>query len=702
MKNLLHLVALFSSVIISILISERTYAQAQVFEWAKSIGPVSPYGINGNALTTDSKGNVYITGSFMGTVDFDPGPGVTNVTAGSTDAYISKFNAAGELIWVKTFHGLSGNAIMDIAVDATGNIYTTGYFCDMFGGDIDFDPGPGTAYLQTTFIDPFVCKLDSSGGFVWVSHFAGADFAFNSGQSLVVDDNAVYVTGNISGIVDFDPGPGTYMVTTSIFDYTTFIVRLDAKKGGLDWMKYVEGTNLGNKVRYDPSEDAVYVLGYFKGTLDFDTDSASTFNMTAQGEAATFVLRLNTAGSFVWAKQIGGASLSSANTCYGADLAIKDGALFITGSFSGIVDLDPNSGIVTISSNKAACFIMSLDTAGTFIWGKQIGGEEDNRGSALTLDGYGNIYIIGSFSGTIDFDPDLTDSFNLTAVNTGYSPAIFILKLNPEGKFIWAGQTGQTNEYNVLNDIAVDPSGNIYSGGNYMGTCDFDPGNGVHNLTPIGDVACFILKLSCNDTSSSILTTKSCEDYVLNGIVYNSSGTYTQKISNSVGCDSTITLNLTIGPLNTYVTQTDGTLTSDETGVSYQWIDCKDNSIIPGATAQSYTPTQLGSYAVILTGGNCSDTSECYDMTTGISEIPDLKNIRLFPNPTEGKVILSTDNILVNADCKLINTLGQVVWSKKGLNGNHFNFDISTFATGIYIMEISTKNITTKHKFIKE
>ena len=128
---------------------------AQDFLWAKSMGgTLTEIGL-GNAV--DGSGNVYTTGYFEGTADFDPGAGTANLTsAGSSDIFVSKLDANGNFLWAKSMGGTASDIGYSIAVDGSDNVYTTGYF----GGTVDFDPGAGTASLTSAGgLDIFVSKL---------------------------------------------------------------------------------------------------------------------------------------------------------------------------------------------------------------------------------------------------------------------------------------------------------------------------------------------------------------------------------------------------------------------------------------------------------------------------------------------------------------------------------------------------------------
>src|SRR6266446_6408803 len=149
----------------------QLFAQGPVLEWAKQIG--STYDDWGNSITIDAEGNVYTTGKFQGTVDFDPGVGVFNITSagGNYNMFISKLDSSGNFVWVKQFGGDGYAEGLSITTDGTGNIYITGDF----SGTIDFDTNSGNFNLTTLIWgnDIFVSKLDSSGDLVWVKQISG-------------------------------------------------------------------------------------------------------------------------------------------------------------------------------------------------------------------------------------------------------------------------------------------------------------------------------------------------------------------------------------------------------------------------------------------------------------------------------------------------------------------------------------------------
>ena len=173
-------------------------------------------------MAVDASGNVYTTGFFNGTVDFDPGPGIFNLTGvisgDDRSIYISKLNTSGNFIWAKKIGEIGpADFINDyppqyssIALDAAGNVYTTG----PFSRAVDFDPGVGVVNLVPWGDqDVFVTKLDAAGTFVWAKQMGGNGTANSSSIAIDITGN-VYIEGAFKGTIDFDPGPGVSNLTS--------------------------------------------------------------------------------------------------------------------------------------------------------------------------------------------------------------------------------------------------------------------------------------------------------------------------------------------------------------------------------------------------------------------------------------------------------------------------------------------------------
>jgi hypothetical protein len=446
------------------------------FKWVKNIGSLTD-----ESSISDVAGNIYITGWFSGIRDFDPGPAVSNLTAiGSYDIFVLKLDVRGVLLWAKQFGGSLDGAAYSVAVDGSGNVLTTG----MFQGSMDFDPGAATFNLSASGnYDIFISKLDATGNFVWAKRIGDLDF--DKAYSITTDGAGnIYATGFFSGAPDFDPGAGLFNITSETDD--VFILKLDAM-GNFGWAKKIGGANFD--YAYSISIDAsgnIFTTGEFQGTADFDPGTQS-FNLTSTGAYDMFVSKLDASGNFIWAKNMGG-TLSDRGQSIVSD---GTGNTFVTGRFQGTSDFDPGASTLNLTSaGQDDIFILKLNSMGNLDWAKSIGSTTStsfDRGKDIAVDGSGNVYTIGVFQGTADFDPG-AGNFNLSSVG---GIDLFISKLNSSGDFIWAANIGGTGN-DLATSLTLDPFNNITTIGSFQGTVDFDPGARTSNLLGPGT---FLLKL---------------------------------------------------------------------------------------------------------------------------------------------------------------------------------------------------------------
>jgi len=503
LNNYKKISATISAFILSLSFSLTTVSTPSANAWSSAQTTVSVFGgssgDSGNSIAVDSSGNIYTTGSFQGTADFDPGAGISNLTAVAYgDVFVSKLDSSGNFVWAKSFGGIWNDSGNSIAVDSSGNVYTTGSFQDT----VDFDPGAGTFNLASQpeyrgIGAVFVSKLDSSGNFVWAKSFDGI---YNeSGQSITVDSSGnVYTTGYFQETIDFDPGAGTTnltaVVTAISSNYDVFVSKLDSS-GNFVWAKSFGGTS--SEVSYRIAVDSsgnVYTTGYFSGTADFDP-GAGTANLTSAGSQDVFVSKLDSSGNFVWAKSFGGSSLD-----IGYSITFdSSGNVYTLGIFRGTADFDPGAGTTNLTSAGINdLFVSKLDSSGALLWVKSFGGSENEIGYEIAVDSSGNVYTTGYFPGTVDFDPGAgTTNLTSTGSNDG-----FVSKLDSSGNFVWAKSFGGSSS-DYLKSITFDSSGNIYTTGGFQGTADFDPGAGTTNLTSAGGADVFVLRLSSTDNTEA-------------------------------------------------------------------------------------------------------------------------------------------------------------------------------------------------------
>lgn len=696
----LHKCLLLASITTSV--SYFANGQQVALDWAKQFsGASQDEYASGTAAVLDQNRNVYTAGSFSVAVDFDPGPGVSYLysAAGITfNAFVSKVDAQGNFVWAKRLGGISGTEAFAIATDASANVYTTGYFQDT----ADFDPGPGTFNLGTGSGDGsiFISKLDSAGNFVWAKKIG--DGGWDVGSSIVADRlGSLYISGQFDGTVDFDPGAGISNLT-AVGDNDVFVVKLD-QQGNFIWAKRFGGLNgyLENKSITVDSKGDVYSTGTFTGTLDFNPGTAIE-NLTSSGWNSIYISKLTGDGNFVFSKKIGGQFSSSGNVVK----VDENSNIYVAGYFSSTVDFDPGPAVANLSSSGPGIdfdiFVAKFDSIGNYAWAKRIGGTSFEDCKGLDLDAQGNVYTTGYFSGTTDFDPG-TASFPLTSLGSD----IFVSKLDNSGNFVWAKQIGRATAIDNVGygfSINIDKGANIYTTGKFTSSMDFDPdaGTTIMDAGLIYSDDAFVHKLMCIDTTSSSLQVNidSCTTYTLNGFTYTHSGTYIQRIPNAVGCDSIITLNLSISnEMNILISANNLVLQTSASYVSYQWL--RDGNIISGATNSTHTVTANGNYSLVATNSlGCTDTSNVLNIgnATGIDDNSKQKNnIVIYPNPTKDVIFVKAP---VNVELVLTSIEGKVLLVSKTSN----SLRIGGLTQGLYFLRVLDKNgnIIKVERIIKE
>jgi hypothetical protein len=619
--------------------------------WAKNIG--STNNDEGKDITTDASGNIYITGTYSGTADFDPSSGTSNlISQGSTDIFIAKYDANGTLIWAKSIGGTNADVSTAIAVDGSKNIYISGHFT----GTADFDPEVATTANLTSLgmNDIFFAKYDSDGNYTWAKSIGGTQR--DQANDITADNlGNVYITGEFNTTVDFDPGIGNASYTAgsagSFYYEDPFFAKYDSN-GNYIWAKQIGNPNSVDRAKAIAVNEfyEVYVTGEFFGVTDFNP-GAGTNTLTSTGGFDVFFCQYNSDGSYNWARNIGGAG-----TLFVNDIKL-DGALnvFLTGSFSGTADFKPGSGaanLISVGGNDA--FLGKYNNTGSYLWAKQIGSINDDVGNGISIDASNNIYVTGSFSGTADFDPD-AGTINLTPTST---QDLFLAKYSTTGAFvssgtyIWAANVGSTNS-NTGNKVVAYDNCSVYLTGAFYGTTNFNPTGDANNLTSSGNKDAFFAKYgtvgmsiattyancsgNSNDGSASITAAGGTIPYTYswNNSQTNSSatglsiGTYTITVNDINGCYNTRTLSISCTPTSTvYITnssnvtcngKTDGAATASMLGgtapYNYSWSNGQTTATATGLSAGTYivkiTDITLnnGTVSIIITQPNSLNIS---------------------------------------------------------------------------------------------
>ena len=360
-----------------------------------------------------------------------------------------------------------------LSVDPLGNIISTGKFT----AEIDFDPGASTAALSTTSqydYDIYISKLNSIGEYEWAYDIGGLNTASTANNnSMVVDQlGNLYFAGGFNGNVDFDPGPGVcnlYQPATGGGQSDIFILKLSSS-GTFIWAKAICSTSKDEaECLVLDSDGNIYITGYYGATCDFDPGNGS-YIMQGSGYADAFILKLDSGGNFIWAKNVAGAGTDFARSA----VVDSNDNIYVAGAFEGSVDFDPGPSFSALVANNQDVFVLKLDSAGEFNWAVNLDASLSNS-SSIDIDSFGNLYLTGYFNDTVDFDPG-PDTCLL--VSNGVED-IFICKLDGAGILQWACNVGG-NINDELSSLTIDASGNTYTQIRYFGIVDLNPGAGTY------------------------------------------------------------------------------------------------------------------------------------------------------------------------------------------------------------------------------
>jgi len=409
--------------------------------------------------TSDSSGNVFIVGQFLGGLTF--GSIALNSVSGSySSGFILKLDSSGTAIWGATIGSSGGNcAFRGVSCDSTSNIYVTGFFIST--ASIFSSNGVSFGSLTSTGVaDVITVKYDVSGGVLWRAKAATlVSLKSDIGYGIICDNSSAYVTGQFTGttsstsITFYNSNDTTYGTTLSGNLGNIFLVKYDST-GFVQWLTGAgsNGNDGVNAITLNPTNGDLYITGFVSSTsICFFTGTGITLPASGgQGMLA----KTNSAGVWQWAAQLS----ASIGACT-ADSS---------GNFYAVVN----------STN-----LYKYDTSGTYQW--SVSGTSISMSSVKVVSGY--IYITGSYSGTATFYNASGVAFGTTLASIG-SNDVFVAKYDTAGNVIWVMRAGSTGS-DTASIVSLSPN-YLNISGNYGGNMYFYYVDGTPSV-PVNPLALF-------------------------------------------------------------------------------------------------------------------------------------------------------------------------------------------------------------------
>jgi len=413
-----------------------------------------------------------------------------------------------QLNWGTYFGGNNLDGFCCVKTDASGNIFITGYE-DSFNFPT-LNPGGG-AYFQGSNAgntDAYLIKFNNIGTLLWATYYGGG--GRDNGSSLAVDGSGnVFVTGSTTSSIfpTFNPGGGAYFQGALAGNRDVFLLKF-TNAGAILWSTYYGGSGeeWGMSLAADGSGN-VFVTGYTQST-NFPTlnpgGGAYFQGAHAGGRYDVFLLKFTNIGALLWATYFGGSGDD-----YGYSLLIDGGGnVFVTGNTtsSNFPVLNPGGGAYFQGAHAGGindAFLLKFTNTGALLWSTYYGGNGNDRGHSLAVDGSDNVFMTG-FTRSTNF-PTLNPGSGVyfQVGNAGGIYDTFMLKFTNTGALLWATYYGGSGGDYFANgrdqNIAIDLTGNVFVTGQTASTNfpTLNPGGGSYfQGSNAGDYDVFFLKFT--------------------------------------------------------------------------------------------------------------------------------------------------------------------------------------------------------------
>lgn len=650
----------------SLLFSANAFSQNLV--WMAASDPSSP-NRNDQAFTTelDLSGNHYVAGNYADTLFIDGVAYPNYINDGSNDAYVAKYDAAGNVLWVQTINGPSSQLIKSMKVNAsTGDCYVSGAFiADFYVGGIKQNSQTFSGF-STNFYRSFIMRFDASGNLIWSNNtYSIMGYPIDGGQSIALSPlgDYVYMQNGYIGDVLFETGEAFF--PTGFGDQDILLTKFSTATGQISSYRNNIQRYLvdGYILETDRSGNVIFAGSHRRNCMNEVDTVAFPFCDTNPSYALPdgFIWKMDANFGSIWGKEINGLGFEIVSAI-GTD---AQNNVYAYGTFGSNADFD---GTVLIpDSGKSNAFVAKLNASGTYMFLKQFSAEElymteypTDAEAPFAVDSKGNVFLGGAFSGTLNYYGN--------TLSSNSSPYLFyangyLLKLSNTGILKWgerfAGNVGPFDE-TAVHGISVLGSYLAVGG-------EFASNNVYQNDTTYSDQNAYFLS-SIQDCDVKITITASAL---------------------LVSAAFPVTLSTPLRP-----------------GYSYQWQ--RNNIDIPGATSNTYVTTLTGNYKVIVTTGVCTIESKRVRLFLHPREGgADNAAITVYPNPAKEQLNIQVPASQFNKSFNLIITdlSGRIVYSENSNSGESGLINIhlqNSISSGTYIIQLVGDNYTSSTSVVIE
>ena len=393
---------------------------------------------------------------------------------GGVDAFIAKYSSTGTVLWAAQIAGTSTDQGNAVATDSSGNVFVTGYYgaALTLSNATTVGGAYGNTLANTGSLDVFLAKYSSTGTVLWAARIAGTTTSFDVGYGVATDSSGnVFVTGYYQAALTLYNSSG---VSNASLAFTggqdAFIAKYDSN-GAVSWAARIAGTTTSFDVGYGVATDSsgnVFVTGQYEAALTlYNSSGVSNAALAFTGGQDVFLAKYSSTGSVLWAARIAGTTTSS-DIGFGV-ATDSSGNVFVTGQYGAALTLYNAAGV----SNAALAFTGGIDvflakysSTGTVVWAAQIAGGGNDRAYGIATDSSGNVFVTGNYTDTLTLYNSSGVS-NAALAFTGGTD-VFLAKYSSTGTVVWAAQiTGTTTSVDIGQAVATDSNGNVVVTGYY-------------------------------------------------------------------------------------------------------------------------------------------------------------------------------------------------------------------------------------------